>query len=144
MSVSKSGLSFTNWHADHYREGVGRNDTTRKRFKRVVRILKNTKIDMLECGTDAARASASKIPSFLIECLVFNAPDTCFNKQEDGYVDDVRAAIAHLWGATKEEGAWRDLLEVSRRKRLFLDGQPWTKEEANAFLLSAWQHLEFR
>ena len=43
MSVSKSGLSFTNWHADHYREGVGRNDTTRKRFKRVVRILK-TKI----------------------------------------------------------------------------------------------------
>ncbi len=133
-----------NWHADHYREGVTRNEATRKRFKRVVRILKNTKIDILDCGTAEAKANAAKIPSFLVECLVFNATDDCFNKQEDGYMDDVRAVISKVWNATKEEGAWRELLEVSRRKRLFLDGQPWTKEAANAFLLDAWQHLEFR
>jgi len=143
QSESRSGETFTNWHEDHYREGVARNEQTRRRFKRVARILKNTKGHMAENGTRSARASTEKVPSFLIECLAFNAPDTCFNLAENGYANDVKAVIRHLWNATKPDSSWQDMREVSRRKTLFLDGQKWTPEVANAFLLEAWNHLGF-
>ena len=142
-SVSRRGETFINWHDDHYRQGVARNDQTRLRFKRVARILKNVKCDMAERGSEDARAAVAKVPSFLVECLVFNAPDTCFNLDANAYVADVKAVISHLWNATKPDGTWRALSEVSRRKTLFLDGQAWTREMANTFLLRAWQHLGF-
>jgi hypothetical protein len=140
-SVSSRGATFINWHEDHYREGVARNDQTRRRFKRVARILKNVKYHMAENGTPSARAATTGVPSFLLECLAFNAPDRCFNLSEDGYVEDVKSAITHLWNATKPEGSWQEFREVSRRKRLFLDGQTWTREVAHTFLLEAWRHL---
>jgi hypothetical protein len=143
MSVSRRGGTFVNWHEDHYREGVARNDQTRRRFKRAARILKNVKCQMVASGAPESRAAAEKVPSFLIECLAFNAPDSCFNLQPNAYVDDVKAVIRHLRAATKADGPWRDLLEVNRRKQLFLDGQAWTPEVVNAFLYQAWQHLGF-
>lgn len=143
QSLSRSGKGFANWHEDHYREGVARNEQTRRRFKRVARILKNVKRHMVESGTSDARASAEKVPSFLIECLAFNAPDTCFNLLEHGYAEDVKAVISHLLTATKPDGSWRSLHEVSRRKSLFLDGQAWNSEATNAFLSQAWKHLGF-
>jgi hypothetical protein len=75
--------------------------------------------------------------------MAFNAPDSCFNLQASAYVEDVKAVIRHLWAATKADGPWRDLLEVNRRKHLFLDGQAWTPDVVNAFLYQAWQHLGF-
>lgn len=141
QSVSKSGYSFVNWHKDHYSQGVRRNTETRKRFKRVARILKNTKFDMLERGTAAAKAAAKSIPSFLIECLAFNCPDSCFNLSVDGYVHDVRAVITELWNATTPEGRWSNMVEVNCQKWLFRGGQSWTREQVHVFLTEAWAHL---
>jgi hypothetical protein len=93
MSASRRGATFVNWHEDHYREGVARNDQTRRRFKRVARILKNVKCQMVASDAPEGRAAAEKVPSFLIECLAFNAPDSCFNLQPSAYVEDVKAVI---------------------------------------------------
>ncbi len=78
-SISATGHGFVNWHRDHYTQGVKRNTETRRRFKRIARILKNVKFDMLDSGTTSAKAAAGRIPSFLVECLGFNARDTWFN-----------------------------------------------------------------
>lgn len=139
-SIGSSGDSFVNWHRDHYAQGVERNTETGRRFKRITRILKNAKFDMLESGTPSAKRAADAIPSFLIECLVFNAPDECFNLGT-GYVRDVRAVITDLWTATKLDGRWNDMVEVNWRKWLFRGGQAWTREQAHAFLNEAWGHL---
>lgn len=139
-SISMTGQTFVNWHKDHYAQGVKRNVDTGRRFKRVTRILKNTKFDMLERGTPAAKAAAKSIPSFLIECLVYNAPDSCFNVST-GYVRDVRAVIADLWTATQPGGRWNDMVEVSWQKWLFRGGQAWTRELVHTFLQEAWAHL---
>lgn len=141
-SISVSGSAFVNWHKDHYEQGVKRNKATGLRFKRITRILKNVKFDMIENGTPAAKAVAEMMPSFLIECLVFNAPDSCFNQGSDGYVEDLRCVITNLWNRTKPTGDAREkLVEVNYRKWLFRSGQSWTVETVHEFLLEAWRHL---
>jgi hypothetical protein len=140
-SVAQSGSAFVNWHTDHYDEGVKRNQTTGRRFKRVTRILKNVKFDMIEHGIALGRAAAEEIPSFLVECLVFNAEDGYFNPYSDGYVRDLDGVTASLLRRSEPTGDWLDMMEVSRRKSLFEAGQPWTRAAVNTFLLHARRHL---
>jgi hypothetical protein len=133
-----------NWHQQHYDEGVKRNEVTNRRFKRVTRILKHLRDDMRESGKPSIAAAAAPIPSFLIESMVFNAPDRCFNLVEGSYYEDVKATILHLWNGTKDDVACKDYVEVSRMKPLFNETQAWSRENAHGFLLNAWQHVGFK
>ena len=58
----------------HYENGVSKNAATHQRFKGIVRILKKLRNEMDEAGDPAARA----IPGYLLECLAWNAPNSCF------------------------------------------------------------------
>jgi hypothetical protein len=130
-----------NWHKEHYSNGVIKNDRTCRRYKRVARILKRLRDDM-QSSSDTATRSAANVPSFLLECLAYNASDDCY--QRDHLYDDVRAVIAEMWNKTTAETEDLVLVEVSGMKRLFGSPQPWSKGDAHAFLLSAWQHVGFQ
>lgn len=132
-----------NWHRQHYAEGVARNDATKRRFKRIARILKRLRDDMREQGKVEAKAAAQPIPSFLLECLVFNAPDSCFNRVEGSYYEDVKATIFAQWAATKDDLGCSGFVEVSRLKPLFASGQPWRRDQVHDFLFRAWHHAGF-
>ncbi len=122
-----------NWHQRHYDEGVARNNATGRRYKRVVRVLKRLRDEM-----------SAQVPSFLIECLCFNASDGCFNRQEHSYYGDVAAVVTELWNATGDPARSAKLLEVSRMKWLFGSGNQWKPEGARDFLLRAWQYVGFK
>jgi hypothetical protein len=140
---SDPAKQIVNWHQQHYDQGVARNTATRRRFKRVTRILKLLRDEMREQGTAEAKAAAAAAPSFLLECLTFNAPDACFNLTEGSYHDDVKATILKLWNATKDDSSCSSFMEVSRMKSLFGVGQPWTRAQAQEFLLRAWHFVGF-
>lgn len=138
-----SGTRIINWHSEHYTQGVQKNAATNRRYKRVARIFKNLSLDMAANGTTSAMKAAAPIPSFLIECLVFNAPDGKFNLVQGSYYEDVKAVLTSLWHSTKPGGNGGDFVEVSRLKWLF-KRQSWTMAEAHEFLLRAWQHVGFK
>lgn len=143
-SRSQPDRRIINWHEQHYSEGVARNAATRRRFKRITRILKRLRDDMSASSVASVAAAAKPIPSFLVECLVFNAPDTCFNREDGSYYEDTKAVIGWLWNATKAADACQNMVEVSRFKYLFRPTQPWARESAHEFLLRAWQHVGFK
>lgn len=126
-----------NWPEQHYRNGVSKNDNSARRFKRVVRIIKTLSNEMAAKGI----ASAEKIPSFLIECLVFNVPNNELCKST--YLETVRGVLAYLFQATSSEGSCSEWGEVSELKYLFRSSQPWTRESANKFILDAWSYVGF-
>ncbi len=130
-----------NWHEQHYDKGVAKNDLTGRRYKRVTRILKRLRDDMQEAGSTAARTAAD-VPSFLLECLAYNASNDCYQKKD--LYDDVQAVVAQLWNKTKPETEDLVLVEVSGLKWLFGITQPWSKATAHEFLIRAWQHVGFR
>jgi hypothetical protein len=132
---------IVNWHDQHHENGVSKNNRTGRRYKRVARVLKKLRDDMKENGNLNAQEAAD-VPSFLLECIAYNASDACF--QHDHIYDDVKAVITEIWNKTNPETEDLVLKEVSGLKWLFGAEQPWTKAQTHVFLLEAWHHVGFR
>jgi len=132
-----NGGSIVNWPQQNYDNGVKKNDETGRRFKAVTRILKRLRNEMADSGYDAAKP----IPSFLIECLVWNVPNEGFGY--DTLRGDVRHALAHLWNNTRTDEACNEWGEINELKYLFRLVQPWTRVQVNTFLQAAWDYIGF-
>lgn len=126
-----------NWPEQHYENGVAKNDKTTRRYKRVTRILKALSNEMANNGIQSAKDT----PSFLIECLVFNAPTSCFDYSS--YKPMIRAVLASLFNDTIYDKTCSEWGEVSELKYLFRDAQPWSRQSANNFLSDAWNYIGY-
>lgn len=135
---SDSNQRIVNWPEQHYANGVEKNKRTSNRFKFAVRILKRLRYYM----EDQNVAAAKGIPSYLIECLVWNVSDEAFGHNR--YYDDMREVLAQTFNGTLTDDACREWGEVNELKYLFRDSQPWTRQQAHAFLSAAWDFVGFR
>lgn len=130
-----SGGSIVNWPEQHYSGGVDKHSRTSDRFKKVVRIVKCLRNEMNEKG----RSAAKPIPSFFIECLVFNAANNFFGNAK--WRDDVLGVLAFISVNTANEQLCSQWLEVSGIKWLFRGGQKWTREQAHDFANAAQAYI---
>ena len=122
----------------HYENGVSKNTATQRRFKGMVRILKQLRI-VLE---DAGNVAATTVPGYLAECLLWNAPDWCFGLAT--WDDRVQAVLRFIWQNTREHALCADWCEVDAIKYLFHGSQPWTHVQAHAFINAAWDYVGVR
>jgi predicted nucleotidyltransferase len=132
-----SGGRVINWPRQNYKNGVDKNEATGRRFKAVVRILKRLRNEMVANGNQVAEP----IPSYLIECLVWNVPNEGFG--HDQYRADVRYALAYLWNQTRSDSACSEWGEINELKYLFRPIQPWSRDQVNNFLDAAWNYIGF-
>jgi hypothetical protein len=127
--------SVVNYPQQHYGNGVTKNKATSKRFKSVVRILKNLENRMVDEGTSPV------VASYLIESLVWNVPDHLLLTPRT-WGGRVREVLAHVWGDTQSPESEKRWVEVNDIKYLFHLSQRWTREEARNFVLAAWPYVE--
>ncbi|OGW16173.1 MAG: hypothetical protein A2035_03140 [Nitrospirae bacterium GWA2_42_11] len=132
-----NGGRIINWPQQHYENGVAKNDATGNRFKYITRVLKRLRNEMADKGI----AAAKPIPSYLIECLVWNVPNEGFG--HDIYTDDVRYVLAHTFNETINDEKCSEWREVNELKYLFRIRQPWTRQQAHEFLSAAWNYIGF-
>ena len=118
----------------HYENGVAMNGETQRRYKGLVRVLKKLRNELNDANISAARP----IPGYLIECLVFNAPNEVFT---GSWLAIARTVISVIWGSTHPESEPSDWMEVDRIKYLFHSSQPWSKQQAHAFAFAAWEWI---
>lgn len=136
--VSDAGEYIINWPQQTLDNGVAKNDRTNRRYKRIIRILKRLRNAMQDEKINAA----NDIASFLIECLVWNVPDSYF--VADSYTPIVHDVLAHTFNATRTQDECNDWGEVNELMYLFRDGlKAWTREQAHDFIASAWDYLGF-
>jgi len=134
--INDSGIVINNWPQQHYDNGVNKNRNTEKRFKSIVRAMKNLRNRLEEKNYH----SAKPIPSFLIECLVYLVPNNYF--AGDFYKKNVENCIGHLWHAIKKLESCKNWTEINKIKFLFHSAQKWNKEEVRSFLLDAWNYIK--
>jgi len=132
------GTRIVNWPQQTYDNGVKRHDETGRHYKRVIRIFKRLRNKMQDEGI----AGAKNVASFLIECLVWNAPVAALKHEK--YSDDVRQVIYEVWNATQKDETCSTWGEVNELKYLFRTWQPWTREQANQFMHAAWNYIGFK
>jgi hypothetical protein len=126
-----------NWPDQQYDNGVTKKTATSQRFKSTVRAMKNLRNEMVDASIDEARP----IPSFLIECLIYNVPNDQLS--DDSYVDNMKNALVRIYAATENDDSCKDWHEVSERKYLFHSSQPWTREQVRAFAQACWSYCKF-
>jgi predicted nucleotidyltransferase len=132
------GGRIINWPRQNYANGVDKNDATGRRFKAVVRILKRLRYEMVANG----HPEAEPIPSYLIECLVWNLPKESFG--HDTMRADMRHALAYLWNESRTDEQCKEWGEVNELKYLLRGGQAWNRAQVNTFLHAAWTYIGFK
>ncbi len=134
--IADDGKMVINWPEQHYANGVAKNTATGSRFKYLVRILKRLRNEM----ADNKIKAAEQIPSFLIECLMWNVPNPNISGQD--YKADMRSALAFLFNNTLSVEKCIDWGEISERKYLFR-GSNWTWGQGHNFISAAWDYIGF-
>lgn len=133
-----SGDPIVNWPKQNHDNGIFKNNNSARRFKSITRILKNLRFELIDEGHEIGE----KIPSFLIECLVYNVPNE--NLIMGGLNDAVKSALAFLWNETRPQGAWDSWTEVNEVKFLFRGSQPWRRADVNTFLQTCWDYIGYQ
>ncbi|GEO17872.1 hypothetical protein MAE02_55680 [Microvirga aerophila] len=137
--LGQDGSWTFNYPDQHVANGRAKRETTGRQFKKVVRTVKRLRADMADRGI-----YGTKVPSFLIECLVYRVEDVYFTWIGDDRYDRVRRVLARALDIVEgSQGALYPLSinEINDVKPLFGDGQAWTRQDAIAFLRAALTHL---
>lgn len=135
--ISDDGRETINYPRQHHEKGVSKNNATNYRFKYMVRGLKRLRNEMADNGVTAAKT----IPSYLIECLVWNCPNTSFCHTT--YLDDMKSILAYSYDSTRSQEQCKGWCEINDIKYLFHWTQPWTQNQAHDFLSAAWDYIGF-
>lgn len=130
-------FQIINWPEQAYANGVTKHTATSRRFKKIVRILKNLRNQMQQDKV----AASQNVASFLIECLVWNVPNGYFGNPT--LTADVRNCLAFLINNTKDDSACSEWGEISELKYLFRSSQPWSRQQAYSFVIACWIYLGF-
>ncbi|SBW17201.1 hypothetical protein FDG2_0106 [Candidatus Protofrankia californiensis] len=130
-----SGGYIHSWPVQQKERGNAKNNVTGRRYKRIVRALKRLESVLV------AEEIIKDLPSFLIECLVYNVPNSSFNHTK--YVDDMRSVLTAIYNETMSSGDYSEWLEVSERKYLFRPSQSWSRSDAHELAGKAWDYMGF-
>lgn len=123
----RDGTSVVNYPERQKNNGTRKNYRTGHRYKKMVRIVKRLENEMVNKGV------CSELPSYFIECLVYNCPDHVFALST--WVERLEGV---LWAICNSEDDW---MEVNEMSFLFREGQKWTREGGKDFATAALKFL---
>jgi len=135
---SSNNEIVVNYPKQHIENGKEKNRVTQRRYKRLVRVVKRIRHQMIKENQPVDNA----ISSFLIECLIWNLPDN--NIIIDCPIERLRQTIIFLHDATLDENRCKEWREVSNILPLFDNTRKWNISKTNLFLRQMWHFLEFK
>lgn len=133
---AKDGEEVTNYPKIHIQNGKAKNNRTNYRYKKLVRIMKHIKNEMVDDG----RADGDKITSFLVECLVWNTPERIITAYGT-WTETVKQTIIYLYNTIKD-GNHTEWGEVSEMLYLFVR-RKWTDQDVMQWLVAVWNYLGY-
>ena len=126
-----------NYPKAHIQNGKDKNKDTNYFYKKIVRIMKHIRNDMLHKNL----IDGNKITSFLIECLVWNIPNEIIINS-DTWEERIKNSIIFLW-KNLNDNTCSDWREVSEHIYLFHNARKWSKQDARIFLENMYTYLEY-
>lgn len=128
--------SIVNFPSQQLTNGTAKNVRTGYLYKRGVRLLKRIENAMAKDGV------FRELPSFFMECLAYNCPDSLFAKPT--WTERLCAMLIHIFeslqGEEPESNRW---LEVNECYYLFHSGQKWSRKDGRDFAEAAWYYFGF-
>jgi hypothetical protein len=134
--LSTDGRWTVNFPEQHNLNGITKRSLTSHRFKKIVRIFKRMRADLAERGLLSV-----SVPSFLVECLVYNVEDNYFLVEDDDRYERVRRVALRMQALLANEEWAARMMEINGVKWLFHPEQAWTYSAALTFANAVVAHL---
>ena len=132
-----TGNSVVNYPDQQLENGKAKNNRTGYVYKKGARLLKRIENEMAADGT------FRELPSYFMECLAYNCPDSIFARST--WEERLRGMLAHIWeqlqGDEPDTDRW---VEVNDCFYLFHSNQKWTREDGREFAKAAWNYFGFK
>ena len=128
------GKRHINYPNQHHENGVSKNLRTKKRYKSLVRILKNIRNNVL---------NRKDYASYMLESIVYNSPDGLllkYNTWKEIILDLCSHSYQYL-NQSEPQNASERWVEVNHYKFLFHPDQKWTREDARQFILDLYNSI---
>lgn len=125
---SDSGSVITNFPDHHKINGQEKNRSTNQKYKAVVRILKNCRNYLI----DNSHIDEKYMPSFFLECLVWNVPDTHFNRNT--HKEMVNSVIRKIYNDMSNNEISNNYAEINDLMWLFRGQNNRTTDGVRIFL----------
>ncbi len=135
--IPDKGGEIVNYPKQHIENGIEKNSNTYRRFKRLTRLHRKLRYKMNEDGESVS----DNITSFLLECLVWNCPNSIMNNH-DTWTERLKQSIIYLYDKTKSDELCKEWGEVSELLYLFIH-RKWSRSDVNAYMVQLWNYLEF-
>lgn len=131
------GGSIVNYPAQQLENGIAKNKQTGYSYKKGARILKRIENVMAEDGT------FRELPSFFIECLAYNCPNSVF--AHSTWTECLRGMLFHIWDQLQgDEPSTERWMEANDCYFLFHQDQKWSRKDGREFAKAAWNHFGFK
>jgi hypothetical protein len=130
--IGKDGSETWNFPEQHHANGITKQKNTAFRFKKLARSLKKLNYELCDLG-----AITKRLPSFMVECLVYLVEDEHFLVETDERYDRFCRVVDRLQLLLEDDDIAKGALEVNDIKILFHDNQAWTLTDARNFLAAA-------
>lgn len=139
VSIGSRVYPSSGWYKNNFpkiqvERGTAKNNRTSRRYKRMVRCLKKMQTRLVNNGV-----LDEELPSYFIECLVFNVPDSRFNN--GSYLDDFRGVLGAIWTATQDDGDWEKWEQVHGLMYLFKGDFANLRAKAHKLVDKAWDEV---
>ena len=135
---SSDGKEIINYPKVHIQNGVNKNNSTQRTYKRTVRLYKRIRNHMKDNGINVPDG----IRSFLLEGLLWNVPNSIF-LNNNTWNQILRESIVWLYQNTDTDEACKNWGEVSEYFYLFHSGRKWNRAEVRDFLVQMWNYLGY-
>lgn len=132
----RGGTRTPNYPEQQRVNGNEKNEATSYRYKRMVRGLKKLQTRLVDNG-----AAIEELPSYLVECLVYNVDSNLFGN--NAYLADMRQVLAAIYNSTLDGGDSNDWVEVNELKYLYRGTKDWTPLQVRTLASAAWDELGF-
>ena len=132
----KTQGSIVNYPKQQLDNGKIRNRNTGGRYKQFVRALKNAENALV------AEGIGDELPSYFMECLVYNVPDGVL-RSGTSLGEGFRRTLYWLYQHLNDEYVYEDWLEPNELKYLFWRGNKWTLSDGQKLVLQTWNYLGY-
>jgi hypothetical protein len=138
VAILDRDLHWTFSYPDqHHRRGIDKRANTQLRFKKIVRILKRLRDELVGTGALAPR----EVSSFLVESLAHGVEDHYFTVEQDDRYDRLMRIVLRM-RTQLYDGQWQSAaMEINGINLLFLATDPARLASAKKFVDLALQRL---
>lgn len=135
---SDTGTKVVSFPKQHYLNGVEKTESTGRMYKRIVRILKVIKNNLIDSNIITEELASS----FFIECLVYNVPNIQF--VIGNYTQTLKNVITKVYNDMGDLTVANKYVEASGYKWLFGPDAKRPPANGREFMLKCWQYAEFK